>query len=122
MTTKNTNEEIIKSLKQTISILKKKESSKKKPQIKRPRPNIMLTTGRLAEAIMFYRGMAYSELAERIGEHPMNFIKVLDGRRTLTDELAVKIGAALNVSPLVLIQSRIIEDVRKGKYDFVRQN
>ena len=111
-----TNEDIIKSLMQTISILRKK------PQIKKARPNIMLTTGRLAEAIMFYRGLSYTELAGMIGEHPMNFIKVLDGRRTLTDELAVKIGAALNVSPLVLIQSRIIEDVRSGKYDFVGQS
>lgn len=115
MAVEKTNEEIIKSLKKTISILRKKEQSR--PQLKKARSNIKLTTGRLTEAIMFYRGMTYTELAERIGEHPMNFIKVLDGRRMLTNELAVKIGKILNVSPLVLIQSRIIEETQKGKYD-----
>lgn len=69
----------------------------------------MLTTGRLIEAVMKYRGMSYAELADAVGEHPMNFCKVLNGRRNVTPEMAVKVAKVLRMSPLVIMQSRNIE-------------
>ena len=73
------------------------------------RGNEILTTGRLIEAVMKYRGMNYAELADAVGEHPMNFCKVLNGRRNVTPEMAVKVAKVLRMSPLVIMQSRNIE-------------
>ena len=77
------------------------------------RGNDMLTTGRLIEAVMKYRGLSYAELAEAIGEHPMNFCKVLNGRRNVTPEMAAKVAKVLRMSPLVIMQSRNIEFCNK---------
>ena len=68
-----------------------------------------LTTGRLVEAVMRYRGMDVQELAELVGEHPMNFYKLLNGRRPITLEMASKLGKALNMSPIVIMESRNLE-------------
>lgn len=68
-----------------------------------------LTTGRLVEAVMRYRGMDVQELAELVGEHPMNFYKLLNGRRPITPEMASKLGKALNMSPIVIMESRNLE-------------
>ena len=68
-----------------------------------------LTTGRLIEAVMRYRGMDVQELAELVGEHPMNFYKLLNGRRPITPEMASKLGKALNMSPMVIMESRNLE-------------
>lgn len=68
-----------------------------------------LTTGRLVEAVMRYRGMDVQELAELVGEHPMNFYKLLNGRRPITPEMASKLGKALNMSPMVIMESRNLE-------------
>jgi len=79
------------------------------------RGNEILTTGRLIEAVMKYRGMNYEELADAVGEHPMNFCKVLNGRRNVTPEMAVKVAKVLRMSPLVIMQSRNIEFCNKQK-------
>ena len=118
-TSEGTNAEIIRNLRKTISILAKEDMIKRLSKIT---PDITLTPGRLVEAIMLYRGLRYTDLAEKVGEPPSNFIKVIDGRRVLTDELAVKIGKALNVPALVLVQSRIIDDTLKGKYEIKENN
>ena len=68
-----------------------------------------LTTGRLVESVMRYRGMDVQELAELVGEHPMNFYKLLNGRRPITPEMASKLGKALNMSPMVIMESRNLE-------------
>jgi len=68
-----------------------------------------LTTGRLVEAVMRYRGMDVQELAELVDEHPMNFYKLLNGRRPITPEMASKLGKALNMSPIVIMESRNLE-------------
>lgn len=68
-----------------------------------------LTTGRLVESVMRYRGMDVQELAELVGEHPMNFYKLLNGRRPITPEMASKLGKALNMSPIVIMESRNLE-------------
>jgi plasmid maintenance system antidote protein VapI len=68
-----------------------------------------LTTGRLIEAVMKYRGLEVQELAELVGEHPMNFYKLLNGRRPITYEMASKLSDALNMSPLIIMESRNIE-------------
>ena len=77
----------------------------------------ILTTGRLIEAVMKYRGMSYAELADAVGEHPMNFCKVLNGRRIVTPEMAVKVANVLRMSPLVIMQSWSIEICSKGLTD-----
>ena len=79
------------------------------------RADKMLTTGRLIEAVMKYRGMSYAELADAVGEHPMNFCKVLNGRRNVTPEMAVKVAKALHMLPLVIMQSRNIEFCNENK-------
>jgi plasmid maintenance system antidote protein VapI len=68
-----------------------------------------LTTGRLIEAVMKYRGMDVEELAKAIDYHPMNLYKLLNGSKNITDRMALKIGKALNMSPLVIMQSHSIE-------------
>ena len=73
-----------------------------------------LTTGRLIEAVMKYRGMDVEGLAEAIGYHQMNVYHLLNGSRNITPELAMKFGKALNMSPLVIMQSRSIEICSKG--------
>ena len=81
----------------------------------------MLTTGRLIEAVMKYRGMSYAELAAAVGEHPMNFCKVLNGRRIVTQEMADKVSKVLRMSPLVIMQSSNIEFLSKRsktRYDY----
>lgn len=75
----------------------------------------MLTTGRLIEAVMKYRGMSYAELADAVGEHPMNFCKVINGRRNVSPEMAVKVAKVLCMSPLVIMQSRSIEICEENK-------
>lgn len=77
------------------------------------RGNEMLTTGRLIEAVMKYRGLSYAELAEAIGEHPMNFCKVLNGRRNVSPVMAAKVAKVLRMSPLVIMQSSNIEFCNK---------
>lgn len=68
-----------------------------------------LTTGRLIEAVMKYRGLEVQGVADMIGEHPMNFYKLLNGRRCITPEMASKLGRALNMSPIVIMTSRNLE-------------
>ena len=68
-----------------------------------------LTTGRLIEAVMRYRGMTINELADAIGYHPMNLYKLLNGSNNITPNLAEKFGKALNMSPLIIMESRNIE-------------
>ena len=68
-----------------------------------------LTTGQLVEAVMRYRGMDVQELAELVGEHPMNFYKLLNGRRPITPKMASKLGKALNMSPIVIMESHNLE-------------
>jgi plasmid maintenance system antidote protein VapI len=58
---------------------------------------------------MKYRGLEVQELAELVGEHPMNFYKLLNGRRPITYEMASKLSDALNMSPLIIMESRNIE-------------
>jgi len=45
-----------------------------------------LTTGRLIDAVTKYRGMNYAQMAEAVGEHPINFCKVLNGNRNVSPE------------------------------------
>lgn len=68
-----------------------------------------LTTGRLVEAVMRYRGLSHQEVADMIGEHLMNFYKLLNGKRPITQEMARKLGKALNMSPIVIMTSRNLE-------------
>ena len=68
-----------------------------------------LTTGRLIEAIMKYRGMDCKDLASVISEHQMNFYKILNGRRIITPQMAGKLGKALNMSPLIIMESMNLE-------------
>ncbi|MBQ3874515.1 MAG: hypothetical protein II728_03960 [Bacteroidaceae bacterium] len=74
-----------------------------------------LTTGRLIEAVMKYRGMNYVKLAEAVGEHPINFCKVLNGNRNVSPEMAIKVAKVLNMSPLVIMASRNIEIVNNNE-------
>lgn len=74
-----------------------------------------LTTGRLIEAIMKYRGMNYAQMAEAVGEHPINFCKVLNGNRNVSPEMAIKVARVLNMSPLVIMTSRNIEIVNNNE-------
>jgi plasmid maintenance system antidote protein VapI len=74
-----------------------------------------LTTGRLIEAIMKYRGMNYAQMAEAVGEHPINFCKVLNGNRNVFPEMAIKVARVLNMSPLVIMTSRNIEIVNNNE-------
>ena len=71
-----------------------------------------LTTGRLVEAIMLYRGLNCQQLAQKIGEHPMNFYKILNGSRNITTEMSIKLSNALNMSPLIIMESRNIEIIK----------
>ena len=64
-----------------------------------------LSTGRLIEAIMKYRGYNVHELAEAINEHPMNVYKLLNGRRTITPKMCMKLSNALNLEPAILMTS-----------------
>ena len=68
-----------------------------------------LTTGRMIEAVMKYRGVTINELAESIHEHVMNAYKLLNGRRIVSNEMAVKIGKALNMPPIIIMQTRDLE-------------
>lgn len=68
-----------------------------------------LKTGRLVEAIMKYRGMNVDDLAKAMSWHPMNVYKLLNGKKRITDELAIKIAKILDCSPLVIMVSRNIE-------------
>lgn len=74
-----------------------------------------LTTGRLIEAVMMYRGMNVNNLAQAIGYHPMNLYKLLNGSRNITPELALKFAEVLNMNPLVIMQSRSIEICNTNK-------
>lgn len=68
-----------------------------------------LTTGRLIEAVMRYRGLSPQEVADMVGWHPMNFYKLLNGRKPITQEMASKLGKTLNMSPMVIMESRNLE-------------
>lgn len=72
-----------------------------------------MTTGRLVEAVMLFRGMSFEEFANAIGEHPMNVYKLLHGRRRITQEMAVKMAKALNMNPLLILQGCSIEFCNK---------
>ena len=74
-----------------------------------------LTTGRLIEAVMMYRGMNVNELAQAIWYHPMKLYKLLNGSRNITPELALKFAEVLNMNPLVIMQSRSIEICNTNK-------
>lgn len=76
-----------------------------------------LTCGRLIEAIVDYRGMSYIDFADVIREHPMNVYKIFNGGRKITNELAEKIGIALNVSPVIFIHAAALD-----KYEVVNIN
>lgn len=65
----------------------------------------ILSSGRLVEAIMRYRGYGVKELAEAINEHPMNVYKLLNGRRTITPNMCMKLSNALNFEPAILMAS-----------------
>ena len=73
------------------------------------RDTAYLTTGRLVEAIMRYRGMKPQDVADVVGWHPMNFYKLLNGKIPITQEMAGKLGKALNMSPMVIMESRNLE-------------
>ena len=64
-----------------------------------------LSSGRLVEAIMKYRGYSVTELAEAIGEHPMNVYKLLNGRRVITPSMCMKLSTVLGFLPAVLMTS-----------------
>ena len=63
----------------------------------------------MIEAVMKYRGVTINELAESINEHVMNAYKLLNGRRMVSNEMAVKIGKALNMPPIIIMQTRDLE-------------
>jgi len=67
--------------------------------------NEMLSSGRLVETIMKYRGYNVNELAEAINEHPMNVYKLLNGRRTITPNMCLKLSSVLGFEPAVLMAS-----------------
>ena len=68
-----------------------------------------LTTGRLIEAVMRYRGLSIDEFAIAINEHKMNTYKILNGRRVITQALALKIGKVFGMSPVVIMESSNLE-------------
>jgi len=72
-----------------------------------------LTTGRLIEAVMRYRGMDYKGLGAAIGWHPMNVCKLLNGRKDVTPAIAIRIADALRMSPPVIMQSISVEILGK---------
>ena len=74
-----------------------------------------LTTGRLIEAVMEFRGMTINDFAKAVGYHPMNLYKLLRGARNITPELAIKFAKVLNMSPLVIMTSRNLEIIDKEK-------
>lgn len=76
-----------------------------------------LTSGRLVEAIMDYRGLSHIEFADAIREHPMNVYKIFNGGRRITNELAEKMGIVLNVSPVIIIHAAALD-----KYEVVNVN
>ena len=63
----------------------------------------------MVEAVMIYRGVTIKELADSIGTHVMNAYKLLNGRQTITNEMAIKIGKALNMPPIIIMQARDLE-------------
>ena len=42
----------------------------------------------------------------------MNFYKILNGRRNITAEMSIKLSNALNMSPLIIMESRNIEIIK----------
>lgn len=68
-----------------------------------------LKTGRLVEAIMKYRGMKVDDLAKAMSWRPMNVYKLLNGKKRITDELAIKIAKILDCNPLIIMVSINIE-------------
>lgn len=58
---------------------------------------------------MRYRELSPQEVADMVGWHPMNFYKLLNGRIPITQEMASKLGKALNMSPMVIMESRNLE-------------
>lgn len=71
--------------------------------------NIPMDTGRIVDAVRIYKCMTVQQLAELLEEHPVNVYKILNGRRTFTDALAVKIGNVLGIPPMILMCSRIVD-------------
>lgn len=68
-----------------------------------------LTTGRMIEAVIRYRGLSIGEFADAINEHKMNVYKILNGRRPITQAMALRIGKALGMSPVVIMGSVSLE-------------
>ncbi len=66
---------------------------------------VMLSSGRLVEAIMRYRGYSVNELADAIHEHPMNVYKLLNGRRVITPTMCKKLSSVLRFNPTILMAS-----------------
>lgn len=68
-----------------------------------------LTVGRLIQAIVEYRGMTICEFGNSIGEHPMNVYKIFNGGRKITNDLAAKMGKALNVNPVIIVHAAALD-------------
>ena len=85
------------------------------------KPTKFLTTGRLIEAVMKYRGMRINELGPAVGEHPANLYKMFRGDRPITPALAIKFAKALNMPPLVIIHSAMMEFCEQQKNSTTKQ-
>lgn len=77
--------------------------------------------GELLRDEIEFRGMSQRELAKRINVSPTIINEVLKGKRQLGTELALLIGAALDIDAEPLIKLQYKYNIQKAKKDSVFQ-
>ena len=74
-----------------------------------------MQTGKLIEALMYYRHVSLEEMANATGIAQNNISTLVSGRRNITPSLAKKMCKVLDIDPLVIMTNRMCEELQKGK-------
>ncbi len=70
-----------------------------------------MTAGRLVEAIIKYRGLKIEEVADMVHWHLMNFYKLLNGSKPITEAMAIRLAEVLNVNPAIILHAAMLESL-----------
>jgi plasmid maintenance system antidote protein VapI len=72
-----------------------------------------MKTGKLIEALMYYRHVSLEEMANATGIAQNNISTLVSGRRNITPSLAEKMCKVLDIDPIVVMTNRMSEELKK---------